>query len=271
MLEKVFIKLNLDEKHTRVYLTLFEESVSTAGKLSKKLSIPRSTLYGLLYDLNKKGLVIQSEKQGIKVWQAESPDKLKHLINNEINNLEDLNLNLSTLITELKNKEKQDFVSPKFSYFEGPDALRQMLKDVLCYRNIDTIAFWPISEMIKILGKDFFIYSNKERIKRNISAKVLWPNDRQVDLKDNVFLGVGNDFKREIRIAPKNIDCSMGYWAYENKAAFLSSKKESFGFIVESVELKQLLETQFNVLWELSKSIKPQKAHTQKFINELNL
>jgi HTH-type transcriptional regulator, sugar sensing transcriptional regulator len=269
MLNKIFEKLNLNQKHAKIYLSLVEDGSSTVGKLSKKLNIPRSTLYGFLYELLNEGLVNQSEKNDVKIWQAESPDKLNHKVNEKINTLEEAKVDLASLIINLKDKQKTDFISPKFTYNEGAEALKQMLKDVLMYRDIETIAFWPINEMIKTLGKDFFLYSNKERIKRNISAKVIWPANKQVDLKENIFLGSGKDFKREIKIAPEGVDCSMGYWAYENKVVFLSSKKESFGFIVESIELKQLLKTQFDILWNLSTPIKTHSTTTKKFIEQL--
>jgi hypothetical protein len=44
----------------------------------------------------------------------------------------------------------------------------------------------------------------------------------------------------------------MGYWVYQNKAAFISSRAEGFGFIIESRELVAMLLTQFELLWSLS-------------------
>ena len=77
-----------------------------------------------------------------------------------------------------------------------------------------------------------------------------------IDLKKYTFFSPGKKYKRESRIAPKKIEGSMGYWVYGNKVAFISSKKESFGFIVESRELTQLKKAEFEILWKNSKPIK---------------
>ena len=170
---------------------------------------------------------------------------------------------------ELISKQKTDFISPNFQYYEGSEGVKQILKDAFLYRDIETETLWPIKDMIEVLGKDFFIYFNKRRIKQNISIRSIWPSDKAVDIKQNIFLGAGDGFKREIRIAPTGISCSMGYWAYKDKVAFISSKKESFGFIVQSKELRQLLKTQFEVLWKMSKPIKVEAKYTNEFLRNL--
>lgn len=61
----------------------------------------------------------------------------------------------------------------------------------------------------------------------------------------------------------------MGYWIYGNKVAFISSRKESFGFIIESAELATMLRTQFEVLWKASKPITVDPKDTNLFLEEL--
>jgi hypothetical protein len=51
--------------------------------------------------------------------------------------------------------------------------------------------------------------------------------------------------------------------------AFISSKKESFGFIVESRELRQLLKTQFDILWQMSKRLEVDPKYTQEFLKSV--
>ena len=75
MLDNIFNQLQLKKEHTLVYSTLLESGPLPAGKLAKRLNMPRSSLYGFLQDLAQKGLVLQSEKQAIKIWQASPPEK----------------------------------------------------------------------------------------------------------------------------------------------------------------------------------------------------
>ena len=272
MLDNIFEKLNLKKVHTEIYLNLLESGPIPAGKLAKRLNIARSTLYGFLNDLGQKGLVKESEKYGVKIWQAAPPEKINDTINDQINNMETVKAAFANLLPELKKQQKTDFVSPKFTYYEGVEGVKHMLKDVLLYRDLITESFWPFKDMIEVLGADFLRENNNiKRIKQNITLNVIWPRNKAIDITQYPFMGVGKDFMREIRIAPAGVESSMGYWAYANKVAFISSKKESFGFIVESLELRQLLKTQFDVLWKISKPIHATAKSHRKFLEENNL
>ena len=142
---------------------------------------------------------------------------------------------------------------------------------MLLYYNIETLAFWPQKKMVEILTPEFFRYHNKERIKNNLSVKAIWPQAQIVNIKDHPYFGIGEKFKRQIKIAPEEINFTMGYSIYGNKAVFVSSQQESFGFIIESSEFTEVLKTQFEVIWKLSTTLKIDEKDTESFIQELSL
>lgn len=268
MLDKIFYKIGLGEKEVAIYFTLLEEGASTATNLSKKVQIPRSTLYAFLEVLLERGLVIQSLYDGTKLWFAQSPEVLVKLIDSELNEWSNIKTGFLNILPDLLEKRAIDISDPKFQYFQGIEGVKSILKDMLLYRDINTEAFWPISSMVDILGVSFFEALNVQRIQQNIYTKAIWPKNRIVDIEKNKFLGVGKEFRREIRIAPSEIDCTMGYWAYYNKVAFVSSRKECFGFIVESSELRTLLSTQFSMLWSISKPLNVSLEKTKEFLEK---
>lgn len=269
MLDEIFEKLGLKKEHSNIYLTLLESGVISAGKLAKHLSIPRTTLYGLLNDLTRNGLILQSEKENIKLWQAVNPENIKNILNDKINSLENTRNNFNNILEKLKSSQKNDFTSPKFNYFEGVEEMKTMLKNVLLYDNLQTELCWPVQDMTKVLGEEFLYEFNKKRIRNNIYIRVIWPMDKAGDITKDIFLAPGKEVKREVRIAPEGVDFSMGYWAYGNKVIFMSSKKENFGFIVESKELRQLLKTQFEILWNISKPLKEDAEASKKFLDDI--
>jgi len=269
MLDTIFLNFGLKKQHSDVYLALLESGIMSAGDLAKHLSTPRTTLYGLLDDLAKAGLVLQNEKNKVKLWQAVAPEMINTIINDKINALENTRTGFAVMLKDLKDSQKTDFVSPKFNYFEGPDEMKTMLKDVLLYNNLETELCWPVKDIIRVVEQDFLYEFNKKRIRSNIAIKVIWPQDKTADIKQDIFLAPGEEVKREVRIAPEGIDFSMGYWAYGNKVMFMSSKSENFGFIVESRELRQLIKTQFEVLWKICEPIKSDPKISQKFLEEI--
>ena len=269
MLDSIFEKFGLKREHSDVYVGLLEGGLMPAGKLAKQLNAPRSTIYGLLEDLAKAGLVLQNEKNNVKLWQATDPETIKTLLNEKINSLENTKASFDGMLEKLKASQKTDFLSPKFHYFEGADEMRAMLKDVLLYDNLETQLCWPVKDVMKIVGEDFLFELNVKRIKSKISIKVIWPLDKSEDVTKNIFLAPGKEVLREVRLAPENMDFSMGYWAYGNKVMFLSSKAENFGFIVESRELRQLLKTQFEVLWNISTPLQKNLAAEKEFLKSV--
>jgi len=269
MLDEIFEKFGFKKEHSDVYLTLLENGVISAGSLAKRLSIPRTTLYGLLNDLTHGGLILQSEKENIKLWQAVDPENIKNILNDKINSLENTRNNFDAVLEKLKSSQKTDFISPKFNYFEGTEEMKTMLKNVLLYDNLRTELCWPVRDMTKVLGEEFLYEFNKKRIRNNVHIRVIWPTDKAGDIAKDIFLAPGKEVKREVRIAPEGVDFSMGYWAYGNKVIFMSSKKENFGFIVESKELRQLLKTQFEILWNISKPLTENTGSSKKFLEDI--
>lgn len=269
MLDKIFDKFGLKKEHSDIYLALLDSGIMPTGNLAKRLNMPRSTLYGLLENLAQHGLVSQSEKNKVKMWQAVAPETINTIINEKINTLESTRTDFESVLKSLKLSQKIDFISPKFHYFEGIEELKVMLKDVLLYNDLETELYWPVKDVMKVVGEEFLHELNKKRIRSNIHIKVIWPLDKSENIEKNIFLAPGKEVKREVRTAPTGVEFSMGYWAYGNKVMFMSSKAENFGFIVESKELRQLLKTQFDILWNISTPIQNDPKITKEFLNEV--
>lgn len=101
-----------------------------------------------------------------------------------------------------------------------------MFRDILLYHDIKTVALWSIKDAVHFLGREFMEELSAKRIRNHISLRVIWPEEKTGDAAQFGFLPPGKEFFRDTRIAPKNIMTSMGYWVYENKTSFISSKKK---------------------------------------------
>lgn len=269
MLTEIFTALNISEDETKTYSVLLEIGGGTVSALAKHLGKPRPSLYGFLSRLHEKGLVTHTTKGGVKLFVAEPPAKITLLFQERIDILREQQKRYERLLPELAHVSPTVFLHPTFHLYEGDKGLQHVLKDMLLYQDIKTCAFWPIKAMVDVLSPAFFRYHNRERIKNNIWTRAIWPKRQTVDMHSHPYLGVGSEFKREIRIAPKEIDCSMGYWIYINKVAFIASRKESFGFIIESRELVEMLMAQFEVIWRLSEPVTISPHETKIFLKDL--
>lgn len=271
MIEKILSSLDIGDEEIRTYMALLEQNNPvTVGALAKQLGIARATLYGFLGRLQDKGLVKQSMRSNVKEFSPEPPEKIDLIFKKKIEDIEASRKDFKNILKEIEKKAAMSSLAPRFTMFEGIEGVKHILNDMLMYRNIETFSWWPISEMMDILGSEFFRYHNTNRIRSNISVRALWPKGRVVNVSKYPFMGEGDGFRREIRIVPEDIDYTMGYWAYKNKIAYLSSRRESFGFIIESNEMVQTTKMQFDFLWDQSIKATARGPETEAFLQEID-
>lgn len=266
MIEHMLENLGLREEEIKTFLFLLENGAQTAGNLAKKTGLSRPSLYGFMRKLQKIGLVVESQKNSVKTFSASSKEKVTSLFDEKISELEKGKSAIEKAFTEIP-KGVTAF-APKFQIFEGKDGLTQVMEDMLLYRDITTKSYWPIKSMVEVLSAEYLSSHNKRRVKRSMYIQAIWPEKEKLDTNKFIFLGTGKKYLREVRMAPKDVNFSMGYWIYANKVIFLSSKKESYGFIIESKELVETMSSQFDVMWNISKTIPVNEKAQEEFFKE---
>ncbi|MFA6410637.1 MAG: helix-turn-helix domain-containing protein [Candidatus Buchananbacteria bacterium] len=244
---------NLRPIETELFSRLFTGGVLTASELAKQVGISRTSVYDLLSHLIEIGLVSETLKGSTKVFVACPPPKIQLLLEEKQKEIIIAQKELENLKQAYQNQAKS--LTPKLQLYTGQKELRQMMKDMLLYRNLTVLAYWPIKKMLELLGSEFIKDFHQKRLAQNISLKVIWPKDQIPELKKYPFLLANQNLKREVKIAPAGIDFSLGYSIYGNTVRFISSSKESFGFLVESLELSEMMKSQFMVIWQQAKDL----------------
>ena len=269
MIDKKLASIGLKEDETKTFVYLLEHPEQTAGNIAKKTGLSRPSLYGFLKNLQEKGLIVQSQKNGVKVFSTATQEKIAIVFDEQAREITEAKNAVAMAFLEIQ-KGNTPTSSPRMQLFEGKKEMQHLTRDILLHKNMEAKSYWPIKLMLEVLGEDFFKEFNKERVKRNIHIEAIWPEKQAVDMKKYPFMGAGGDFLREIRIAPKEIDFSMGYWIYENKVSFVSSQKDNFGFIIESKEFADMLASQWEVMWKLSKKLDVSDAESAELFKKMN-
>jgi sugar-specific transcriptional regulator TrmB len=243
MLDSLLMGLDLSRAEAQLYIQLLENGSASAGQLAQLKGMARATIYDLLKRLHNKGLVKQTLRDNIKLFSAEKPEILENLFEVRRQTAEKQAAAFLKVLPQLKARNSHLYTQPTFQLFQGPEGVKHVLADILCYRHITTYSFWPIKDMIKTLSANFFEQHNAARIENKTFVKAIWPKEKIINVNKHPYLN--------IRLAPDNIDFSMGYWIYADKVAFLSSEKECFGFIIQSPELVQMMTVQHKLIWGL--------------------
>jgi hypothetical protein len=86
------------------------------------------------------------------------------------------------------------------------------------------------------------------RVKAGISLRVIRSRERDAP---NVYPSTPRDL-REMRFAPAGMVFPITTYVYDNKVLVLSSKKETFGLLIESADIAQAHRNYFEALWQIS-------------------
>ncbi|MCC7305337.1 MAG: helix-turn-helix domain-containing protein [Alphaproteobacteria bacterium] len=270
MIQELLEILGFKEEEVKTYLALLDRGGCTAGDLAKFTGMPRPTVYGYLEKLTAQGLVSQGLRRGVKIFTPEPGEKIRVLYKRKIEELRAKEKLLDSVIPELEKRSGLNLLRPRMQFFEGQEGIQNLLLDILEYKDIKSYTMWPIMAMRDIITPDFLYYHNKIRIRRNITIRAIWQRDQTLSLGAPPDLGSGGRYLRDIRLAPESMKFKMGVWFYANKAAFISSRLESFAFLIESAEMIDLLRAQHDTIWGISQPIDINPKGAKQFFEEVD-
>ncbi len=244
-LEEYLIQTGLNEKEAKIYLASLELGPASIQTISKKSGIKRGTVYEILKNLKRLGLFTETLKGKRKLIVPAEPENLKR-------NIKEKERKLAEILPELKAISNSSLTKPKISFYEGREGIKEIYFDALKNKNINTYGISPAKTIVENVGEDFFNSYIDERIKRKIWIKLIHITSRDASYK---YSGPETYEKalKKVRFTPQEIDIPNTFIIYKNKTAVISSRKEGFGFIIESEDFTKSMKIFHNLLWQISK------------------
>ncbi len=264
--EDLLFGLNIPKTAVRIFDHLWDYEQLSARQIAEALGMPRPTVYDNLKILINYRLVLEKDIDNKKYFLLNHKEGILQAVEDRI---QELNANLKSFEKLFNEREVSISTEPKVQFFSGEEGIKQVLKGLLWQSDVETLTMWPISDMVDILGSEYLEDLNRKRIRKNISIRGIWPRNKKVNLRDHPYLGIGGKHLREMRLAPKGMSWDMSYWMYQDTVAFISSKRELFGFVVRSRDFANLLRVQFEQIWKISEQIPAQPKYTNEFLKGL--
>lgn len=140
LIEATLQKLGLNEKEVGVYLSLLKHGEGTGYLVAKDLGMKRSSVYFLLDELRKKGLVTRIPKSGRQVFIPKHPKIL-------MEDTQRLMIGIETIIPKLlaltptNNEPKVTFLEGDNAYFE---AMEERMR--LATKETESVGFFAYVE-----------------------------------------------------------------------------------------------------------------------------
>ena len=101
MAKSALRKIGLTEGEIKVYLALLELGSATSGRITKKCGISGSKVYEVLDRLAKKGLASFITKNGVKHFEASSPERILDYLEEKESQIEEEKSAIQDIIPEL--------------------------------------------------------------------------------------------------------------------------------------------------------------------------
>ena len=123
------------------------------------------------------------------------------------------------------------------------------MEELLLIKSKEQLFWSSIEDLVDIFGELYMKGWVKRRIKKGIWSKVLLVKRRD---KIETDFQASEAQLRKIHWLPKAFNSNGIICIFDNKIAFISSKKESFGFIVESNDLSYMMKFIFESMWQMT-------------------
>jgi len=240
MFEKYLQDIGLSGKEATIYLSLLQVDNASVLELSKKTTIKRPTVYVILNSLSKKGLVSQTTVGKKTKYIAEPPERLETFFQRRKQLLEEYARRAPEIITELKSIDREAGERPIVKFFEGRDGIISMSEEIFSRAEKSTAyLIYP-----RDLVEQFFTEAERKkyrerRLKKNISAKVIYTYDKDSLPSDNT----GERIKVDKQIYP--ITCDILIIDNIVKIAILGKKLS--GILIESEDFATTFRSIFNL------------------------
>lgn len=214
---------------------------STIKPIATRSGIKRTSIYYFIDHLVELGLIEQAKVRGRMHYKAKSPEVMAELQRQRLKEVEEALPQFLSIYNASTNK-------PKISYYEGPEQMKQVMLEELRHKEIRFI--WPIAEIVDMIGGPQFMAKLVGQLKDK-GAKVWTLRFPGQEVAYEGSVNTPRESWRQIRYAKPGITFPMAIGIYDDDTvAFLTSKKEGFGILVESVEMAQAMRYLFDLFWE---------------------
>ena len=235
-------ELGLDENEIKVYLACLKEQNASVKEISKETQLIRTTIYGVLDSLIKRGLISKIKKEGIYEFHSASPEEILNILDSKKSKIE-------SIIPTLKKLEKTNKEIKKVEFFDGINGVKTATNDIISKPN----------ETVKILGamnnwisfSEIFsaIYYRKKKERKIKTKTILSDTKEERESAKNPNIKNSNfKFIKDIDLTKSSI------FIYHDKVSFVEYEKEKAkGFIIQDKEYNKVMNEIFEKLWKQSK------------------
>ena len=229
--------LGLTKTEARIYIALIDFGSLQAGMISRKTGIHRRSVYDALERLIEKGLVSLMKENEKRYYHAESPERLKDIVEIQRGIVDSVLPELAAKFGEAKSKQETKF-------YRGVEGVKSIFDDQI-----------EIGKPVYIIGasydatkilKYFMAHYTSRRVKKHVKLSL-------------IYAGGKRQFRvpyASIAYLPESYASPVSTNIYGDKVAILIWGEDPVAILIKNKSVAETYKKYFDLLWRIAKKEK---------------
>lgn len=249
---EILKKIGLSKSEVDLYLAMLSQGALQPSELIRLTGDKRPTVYYALRQLEARGLVHKVPSHGLQRFQADPPEQLLSMLKLRQEELAAMMDEVEGCLPELKKNEPQHEGVPVVSFYQGEQAMKQVVLETLYCRSGHIDILTPKDNFFWQVGQTFSQKYIDERVARKITTRNLWEEPLRPEILTRSYQGLS-----EVRLLPKVMHGNFRstLFLYDDKVMYISSLKGGTILLVQSKEHHELMQAMYDGLWVTSTAL----------------
>lgn len=248
--------LGLSNKEARVYVANLMTGPAGVQQIADASGIKRVTTYVILESLVNLGLVSQTSKAKKTLFNAESPENLRRLLEKKEQSLAEQKQSLGDLIPELKHLTSIPQDAPVVKLYDSAEGIQTLVRDYLSeyVKKHGTKTIYGLSNTDRL--REFFPHftegANPDRLAAKIESRMIYTSTEGAVMK-----GSDESHNRTSRyLPPEKFPMNCDFTIIGDSVVMLSlSGNKPIGIAIQSAEIAEGMRVLFNLSWVAAETV----------------
>lgn len=213
------LNIGLSQNEATILISLFRNGSMKVGDLARDSVLNRTTIYGVLKTLARRGLVSSFVQYGITEYKAIEPALLPNYIDRQKEELDNKKKEIESLLPEIKKLQRLNNILPSVTFFEGVEGVKQAYEDTLMNNQEKQIyVFSGPDAVYKELGKEYVnYYVNKRKELKIVCHQIAGTTDTS-----KIVQNLDKQSLRISKLIPEQFTFDTEIIAYDDRVVFIS-------------------------------------------------
>lgn len=228
----------LAKNEAKIYVALLSGGPANIARLAARAGIHRPIVYKTLPGLKRKGLVSEAPKGKRTIYHAESPQRLKTLV-------ESIGRKYVRLLPELENLSEARGPHPLIRYWEGRRGIRLAIRDVVVALKRGEVYYRYSSrksakEHEKYIARDYRRIRDEKELQRFVITSAELSKTKKPRLE------------RAVKIVPSRyglFDYNIAQFIYADRVLFIDYNTDT-AMLIESKMIAEFQKNIFRILYD---------------------